>query len=219
MEPKFQTSFIPKKQNVVVSGTINANTPHKANVHGASFLIAFSIILFAISIGGAIGAYFWKYYLTKANKEYKIELSTREKQFDIALIEKLKVINTQINSARNLVDNHLALSSIFEILQKMVISDVRFMSMDLKSNGDSGNLSMNIKAQAKNLPAVAFQSEILSDMSKLGLSKIVSNPLVSSPSFELNGGVSFDFSAEINRGSMTYKRSVLGDDLGQDVSQ
>jgi hypothetical protein len=152
----------------------------------------------------------------KQNELFKKELATREGQFQIETIERLKGINFQIDSAKNLVNNHVAFSSAFEILQKLTISDVRFLSMDFKSPSENGgNLSINLKGQGKNLAAVAFQSDILSDLDQFGLTKIIRNPMVTSPSLETNGVVSFGFSAEIDGGSLSYKKAVSGEVFNQ----
>lgn len=216
MEPKFQTSFIPKKQNVVMSGTINAGAPQKPKVHGTSLFMFLGMFLFVVSLLALGGAYFWKYYLSTANEKYKTELATREKQFNVQLIEQLKAINIQIDSAKRLVDNHVAFSSVFEVLQRFTISDVRFLSMNFKSAPESnGNLSISMSGQGKNLAAVAFQSDVLADLAPYGLVKIVKNPLISMPTLESNGAVSFSFSAEIDGKSMTYGKAVSGDIFDQ----
>jgi hypothetical protein len=211
MEPKFQTSFIPKKQNVVVSGTINTGAPKKPQVHGTSLFMAIAIFLFVASLGALGGAYFWKYYLTTANTKYKEVLASREKQFNIDLIEKLKAINFQIDSAKKLVSSHIAMSSIFSILESITIADVRFLNLDVKSPAEnSGNLTINIRGYGKNLPAVAFQSDVVSDLSQFGLAKVVRNSALRDPVLEANGTVSFNFTAEVDGPSMTYKRALSG---------
>ncbi len=218
MEPKFQTSFIPKKPNVVMSGTINAGAPQKPKVHATSFFMAIGVMLFIVSLLALGGAYFWKYYLSDANKKFKEDLASREKQFNVQLIEQLKAINVQIDSAKSLVDKHVAFSSVFDVLQRFTISEVRFLSMDFKSSPESnGNLTIGMSGQGKNLAAVAFQSDVLADLDQYGLTKVVKNPLLSDPTLESNGSVSFGFSAEIDGESMTYKKAVSGDLFDQDT--
>jgi hypothetical protein len=194
----------------MVSGTINTGAPQKPKVHGTSLFMAIAIFLFVASLGVLVGAYFWKYFLTTTNKEYKEVLASREKQFNIDLIEKLKAINVQIDSAKRLVNNHVALSTAFNILEKITIEDVRFLSLDFKKAADSNAVTVNVKGYGKNLPAVAFQSDVVADLSQYNLEKVVRNPIVSNPVLEANGTVSFSFTAEIDGESVSYKKSVSG---------
>jgi hypothetical protein len=139
-------------------------------------------------------------------------LADRQKQFDIGLIEKLKAINTQIDSAKKLLDNHVAFSRVFDIIQKMTVSEVRFLNMDFKNSVENnGKLTISMKGQGKNLSAVAFQSDVLSELSNYGISNVVKNPIISSPTLDLTGSVSFSFSADIDKSAVLYSQSVTGD--------
>ena len=106
--------------------------------------------------------------------------------------------------ANKLLENHLAFSKIFDHIGKMAISDVRFLSMDLKSS-DSQKVTVSVKGLGKNLPAVAFQSDVLSSLEKYGVSTIFSNPVIQSPSLDSTGAISFGFSADVDRNSLLFK--------------
>lgn len=218
MEPKFQTSFIPKKQMTSVGGLTGNSmgsgpVQQKAKANLASAYMGLAVIVFVVSIGAVGGAYFWRSYLKSANVQYKVDLKNMEEKFDVTLIQKLKAKNIQIDSAKRLVSSHVALSQIFEIIQKFTISDVRFSSMDLKgATENDGKFVLTMKGQGKNLAAVAFQSDVLADLPKYGLNDAIRNPIISSPTLELTGSVSFGFSADIARDSISYKRSITGPD-------
>ena len=218
MEQKFQTSFIPKKQNTPMGGIMGGGSvggnqfQQRPKAHASSFFMAIAVIAFIISIGATGGAYFWKFYENSANAKYKEDLANREKQFDIKLIEDLKAVNTQIDSAKKLLENHVAFSRVFDIVQKMTVSDVRFLNMDFKDSVENnGKFTISMKGQGKNLSAVAFQSDVLSELSKYGISNVVKNPIISSPSLDLTGSVSFSFSADIDKSAVSYTQSVTGD--------
>ncbi len=217
MEPKFQTSFIPKKQITSVGGLTGNSmgsgpVQQKAKANLASAYMAIAVIVFIISVGAVGGAYFWKSYLNSANEQYKIDLAKMEEKFDINLIKKLKAKNIQIDSAKRLISNHVALSQAFDIVQRMTVSDVRFSTMDFKGDGESGGkYVLNIKGQGKNLATVAFQSDVFADLAKYGLDGAIKNPMISSPTLELTGAVSFGLTADLDRGSVSYTKSVTGE--------
>lgn len=214
MEPKFQTSFIPKKQVASVGGLTGNSMgsgpmQQRAKSSLASAYMALAIIVFVISVGAVGGAYFFKSYLKTANETYKIDLAKMEEKFDINLIQKLKAKNAQIDSAKGLVNRHVAVSQVFDLIQRMTISDVRFSTMDLKGSPETtGSYKLALKGLGKNLPAVAFQASVFSDLATYGLDKFVTNPMITSQSFDTVGAVSFDFSADISREAISYKKSV-----------
>ena len=205
MEPKFQTSFIPKKQTFSPIGSIAGGSEQKPAIRGGSLFMAIAVLLFVISIGAVGGAYFWKSYLTSKNDAYKKDLAAMEDKFQLDLIVKLKQINTQIDSAKSVLANHVAFSKIFDIVSQLTIEKVRFINMDLSGSKTSGgNLAIGLKGYGTNLAAVAFQSDVLAKLSDLGLSKVVKNPIVGDPSLEASGAVSFGFNAEIDPNSLLY---------------
>jgi hypothetical protein len=135
-----------------------------------------------------------------------------EEKFDIDLIQKLKAKNAQIDNAKSLVNKHVAVSRVFELIQQMTASDVRFTGMDLKGSPENtGSYTLSLKGQGKNLATVAFQASVFSNLANYGLEKKVTNPMITSQSFDTLGAVSFDFSSEISRDSISYKGSVLDD--------
>lgn len=205
MEPKFQTSFIPKKQVATIGGTIGGvSTQPRQKTSLSSAYMALAVILFIVSLLGVAGSFAWKYYSAQQNKNYNEQLAMREKQYKIEEIEKLKTTSVQISTADTLLKNHIAFSKIFDQIGKMAISEVRFMNMDLKVN-DSGKISVNVKGLGKNLPAVAFQSDVLGDLAKYGVSTIFTNPVIQSPGLESTGAIGFGFTADVDRSALLFK--------------
>jgi hypothetical protein len=217
MEPKFQTSFIPKKQMASVGGLTGNSIgsgpmQQRAKANLASAYMAVAIIIFVLSVGAIGGSYFWRSYLKSANETYKSDLAKMEEKFDIGLIEKLKAKNAQIDYAKGLVNKHVAVSRVFGLIEKMTASDVRFSSMDFKGAPENtGSYTLSLKGLGKNLATVAFQASVFSNLVDYGLDKNIINPMITSQSFDTVGGVPFDFSAEISRDSISYKKSVVGD--------
>lgn len=210
MEPKFQTSFIPKKPTVgmPVSGSISNKQLQKTKSPVASVFMAISVIVFVLSVGAVGGAYFWRSYLQSANQGYKNELASKEKTFNVDLIEKLKRIDLQVDSARNVLNNHVALSGIFDVIKNMTVEDVRFVSMDLKNPGNGGPLSLSLQGMGKNMPTVAFQSDILGQLSDYNLAGIVRSAAVSSPTIGETGSVSFGLTAELDASKFLYSQLI-----------
>jgi len=205
METRFQTSFIPKKPAASAIG--GASAPKRK--HGASIFMTISTVLFILSLAGAGAVYAWKQYLLSAQDSYKQTLSTREQQFNIDLIEQLKGENVKIDMAKQLIQNHLALSQIFDIIGRLTIENVRFMSMDVTApTTGSDGVKVSLQGYGTSLSAVAFQSDVLNQLDQYGLRKVVKNPILSNPSIGTGNTVSFGFSATIDPASLSYENSV-----------
>jgi len=217
METKFQTSFIPKKP-LISPNVMMQRAPRRL----VSVFIIFAVIVFIISLAGLGGAYLWKGYLTSSQVNFKQQLADREKLFDINLITQLKQANVQIDTARQLLDSHVAMSQIFGIISQFTTVSSRFLSMDLTTKdtqSNSNGVKISMKGYGKDLSSVAFQSDVLGKLEEIGLRNIVKNPILSDPSRDEDGKVTFGFTATIEPSSLSYKKSVLGSPTASSTDQ
>jgi hypothetical protein len=205
METRFQTSFIPKKPTASAIGGVSA----PKHAHGASIFMTIATVLFILSLVAAGAVYAWDRYLQSAQNAYKVTLSTREQQFNIDLIEQLKGEKVKIDLARQLLNNHLALSQIFGIIGSLTAENVRFMSMDLTAGkASSDGIKVDLEGYGTSFAAVAFQSDVLNQLDQYGLRNVVKNPVLSNPTVGSNNAVSFGFSATIDPSGLSYEGSV-----------
>lgn len=224
METQFQTSFIPKKPlpSVGTAGvSIGVPTRLKPSRAG-SWLLNIGILLFVVSLGAGGAVYAWKTVLSRNQESYKQQLADRQKQFNPALIQQLKQANTKIDSAKQILSSHIALSNIFDIISRLTIEKVRFLSMDAttpsiggaqgangqQAGANSSDVQFTLTGYGANLSAVAFQAEVLGELEKYGLQSIVKNPVVSEPAIDENGLVSFSFTAEIDPANLIYMKGT-----------
>jgi len=166
-------------------------------------------VLFILSIAGAGGAYAYEQYLISAQNTYKDQLVARENQFNLNLIEQLKAQNVKIDIARQVLNNHIALSQIFDMISRLTIENVRFMNLDVSvptSGGDG--VKVALQGYGTSFSAVAFQSDVLNQLDQYGLRKVVKNPILSNPTQGANNTVSFGFSATIDPASLSYEKMV-----------
>lgn len=208
METKFQTSFIPKKQ-LSQSGTSISSTHYGIS----SLFVVLGVIIFVASLAGAGGAYFWNDHLSALQVQYKQDLAARQQEFNISKIEDLKQSQNKIDLARQLVNNHLALSQIFDILGRFTIEGVRFMNLDVSApsgiGAGSDSIKVSMRGYGTTFPSVAFQSDVLSQLEKYGLKKVIKNPILSDPSLDSTGSVSFGFGATIDSSNFLYKNMIV----------
>jgi hypothetical protein len=80
--------------------------------------------------------------------------------------------------------------------------------MDLTADKAGEEIKVSLKGYGTSLSAVAWQSDVLGNLERYGLRKVVKNPILSDPALDSNGTVSFGFTASIDPASMTYERSL-----------
>ena len=207
MDPKFQTSFIPKKPVAGSQQGISAIRRPKSG--GTNIFMSIAVFLFVISLVAVGGAYIWKQYLISTQVQYRQELTDRENKFDISQIETLKSATIQISTAKQLLRQHLALSRIFDIISKLTVESVRFLSLDLTAPESSADgLKITMSGYGVNLSTLAFQSSVFGSLEQYGLHDVVKNPILSNPALDQSGTVSFNFSATVDPSKLSYQKIV-----------
>jgi hypothetical protein len=195
MDPKFQTSFIPKKAM--------AETTYRS---GISLFMLLSIIIFLVTLGIAGYVYLEKQSLVK-NILYEQDLIKQNKgSFNSGTIENIVTLDSRINTATVLLHNHIAVTPIFDLLSKRTLKNVRFKDFtftnNLKSQSGTSGLGISMSGTALSWETLASQAD---EFGKQDLKYIIQEPKVSSFSLNSDGSVSFIFSALIDPSFLSYK--------------
>lgn len=214
MDTKFQTSFIPKKPILMDQKVVH---------HGSttSIFMFISVLVFIFSIAGAVFSLIWKDVLIKQQTQYAIDLKKAESRFDIATIEKLKKASVKIETATQLLKNHLAVSEIFNIISLLTADGIRFTSFEFSpstvsndpNNTESSNgIKISMKGVGSSFSAIAWQSDVFGKSAKFGTNKVVKNPILTDLQLDpLTGNVAFSFTAEINPEDLNYEKQIVGE--------
>jgi hypothetical protein len=210
METKFQTSFIPKKP---LPGDPNLkHTPATSSI-----LMLIAVILFVASLGGAGFTFLAKGYLEKVQEDSRKNLADNEKRFNLPLIEELKKANTKIDLAKQLIQNHIAVSEALNIIANLTAEKVYFTSFQFLA-GDAKATTYRIKMAgvADSFNSIAFQSDVFGKSSKYGTNKVIKNPILSDLSVSDAGDVKFNFTGDIGVDDISYDK-VFGETLDQEA--
>jgi hypothetical protein len=189
MDGKFQPSFIPKKSLIV------SDKPVRHGSFGFLTLIAVTLLLASLAAAGGVVA--WQKLLAVKIQQNEETLKKTRDQFDPALIQELKRMNTRIEVAKDLLNNHLSVSSFFALLSELTLKSVRFKNFSYSIQGNK--VSVTMRGDADNYKAVALQSDVF------GKNKYILEPIISNLSPEAGGNVAFDFSALIDPSIVLFK--------------
>ena len=181
------TSFIPKTR-------LTASTYRRKSV-GIGFFI--SLLLLLLSAGVFGGLYFYKKSLRTEIDSAAASLELAKKAFDENLIAELNRLNSSINVAKILFNEHQATSQIFKLIGDFTLKDVSFSNFSYNFNGKSAVVSMN--GEAKSYANVAIQAKMFEE------SDFIDKVIFSGLSLKGAGKVSFNVELSFNPSYAIYK--------------
>ena len=219
MDSAGQTSFIPKKP-------ISAPS-YSYSERGVSIVTIICVIIFFGTVAFAIGAYFYQKHLYAQLKQVSNNLEEARSGFEIDTIKALKRLDTRIESVKSLLDQHIAVSAYFDILENATLQTVRFnyLSLSSKSNTSVGGAAVLDNPLATTLPqnsiqfkmsgvaqsytSVALQAELF------GKTKGFKEPIFSNLGLNDTGAVTFSVAALLDPQVLRYRTAILNQSSNQ----
>ena len=193
METKFSTSFIPK--------TTLEPVAHDTKRPMGLFMFV-SIIIFFVSVMVAAGAFGWHKYLESRRVTMKTDLEKNIKAFEPDTIEEYVRLNKRIETAKELLSKHVAVSYVFDFLTENTLGSVSFS--DFKYNlGNDGVASLAMNGVAKSYNAVAYQSSVF------GKERSLDGLIFSNLDLDASGNVVFNLATKINPAFIAYTRKAV----------
>lgn len=194
-EQKFTTSFIPKKQTSAVS------SGGRIKKKGSDLFTLVAFVIFITMIVVAVGTFLYKIKLENDIQTQREQIKTASESIDKEFLDEILRLDTRVNSVKRLLDNHLAPSKIFPILEENTYKTLKFNNLSYSINGRDVVLSGS--GIAAGFPTIVLQSDAYGDA---GLRDVIFSGLG-----ETNGGlVTFSFSAKMGLDKIEYKSGVSG---------
>jgi hypothetical protein len=203
MPASFQTSFIPKKSLI-------AETT-KAKKSGINLVAIIAAIIFIIALLLSGAAFLYNAYLSQSIATNEAKLAKAKEGYEPATIEELRHLNGRIEASKELIKNHIALSPLFESLERDTLASVRFVRFDYGYSSD-GKIKLTMDGAARSFGAIALQSD------QFGKSRYLKSPIFSNLNLDRDGNVTFSFSALVDPALISYERLKLEASAGTDTS-
>lgn len=209
MEGKFQTSFIPKKP---VGSQPNLTKPaHTTNLFSIIVTIIFVTVLL---LSGLVFAYkmMVQQKNDRLNEELQAEIAKLRAQD--ASINELIRLDTRVESAKKLLNQHVALTSFFEFLSSSTLKTIQYKNFKYTQNPDN-KVVITMNGVSQSFTALAQQSDLLLDPET---QKSLKNPVISNYTLDPDGRVVFTFAGELNPQTFLYKNTVVSAESADEVS-
>ena len=191
MEPKFQSSFIPKGP-LATSGTATKVSRQSDK----SLLATLAVFIFVLSVLLSLGGFGYEWYLKKSLVEMSGSLKEAEASLDPDTINEISNLDQRIISTKNIIDNHKIISPFFSYLEASTVSLVRFTEFRYESI--NSELSLSVRGESKGYSALALQSQIFNT------SKYIKDVIFGDLSLNEKGDVNFSFKAKLDPSIISY---------------
>jgi hypothetical protein len=195
MDPRFQTSFIPKKPIIAQARSI---APSSINL-----ITLIATILFIVVLALAGAAFFYKGLLAKQIAEDKATLGRARDAFDPKLIAQIVRLDTRIETANRLMASHISVDPLFEFISSITLQSVRFRDFGFSYAGPD-KILVSMTGQAKNYASVALQSD------ELYKQKSFQNVKIGDMALDQAGNISFTVSATVDSKLLSYSAAFKG---------
>jgi hypothetical protein len=196
MEPKFQTSFIPKQSLSQVP------TPTRKTSHSPVFALGTVIatVIFILAVTASALLFLYEQYLSSSIKSDQQSLAKAREAFEPALIQELTRLDQRIEAANQILDQHIAPSGLFNLLQTITLQNVQFTSFSYDNGtASAGLVHISLTGRAKSFKSVALQSDVV------GTNQYLRNAAITNLGLDQSGNVSFDLTADVDARLVSYQ--------------
>ncbi|MDO8590035.1 MAG: hypothetical protein Q7R69_02080 [bacterium] len=196
MDPKFQSSFIPK-------GPFAAPVPGVSmgpKTKDTSLLAVLALAVFIVSIVAAAGVFGYKFYLKYSIDQMGVALEAARATLSPGTIRELTRLDNRIISTKDLIAAHSILTPLFEFLEVSTPKTVRFN--DFSYVRTEQGLEFTLRGEARGYAALAFLADMFSK------SQYFKNAIFSDLNLNAKGDVNFSFKAVVDSSLVSYKREV-----------
>ncbi len=187
MDPKFQTSFIPKKS-------------YEESPKGANLLTLIAGAIFLVTLLGSGGVYLYNKSVNQQITASKATIQTERDSFELPFIDLLTRLDGRIEAGKKLLGAHVALSPLFGFFGANMLQSMRFDSLAYTQTPQK--ISVTAHGQAQSYQSIALQSDIFAQ------NRLIQNVIFSDFSLDQTGAIAFTFSATVNPDLVSYSKSL-----------
>ena len=197
MDPKFRSSFIPKKSIVT-----KISKPKR--YHSFNILTFVSTVIFVVSLVVAGGVFVYGRLIEDSIDRKGIELSNVLQTIDLELIEEFKALDKKLRTAEELLSRHTAMTLFFDFLESSTLQNVQYNDFNYILDPD-GTININMEGVARSFNSVTLQSDIFRD------SDIILDPVFSNLKLDELGNVLFNITAKVDPSFVLYRNTFSAD--------
>lgn len=197
--PNVPTSFVPHQTKSTRTKSV------VPNVSGVFSVLAYGVLV--IVLIGSVGLFFYARLLTATKAARVEELAHAEASIDPLTVRDLARLSHRLSAGQGLLDQHVAFSNFFFVIEKLIPQNVRFTGLHVLTDS-AGTTKVRGNGVAKSFNALALASESFSADNNVRdalFSHITVDPKT--------GTVGFDFVATLDTSLIIYTPTDTGNEF------
>lgn len=196
MEPKFQSTFIPR-------GPVAETSPLSlgSKVRRKSLISFVAILLFVISGLSAIGVFSYRIYLDYRIRQMGQDLEDARTALAPQTVIELINLNNRITSVEELIKKHQVLSPLFIFLEENTPVSVRYTEFNYSVT--TKGIDLVLKGEARGYADLAAASSIFNK------SQYFKSPVFSDLTLNERGNVVFSMKTFVDTSLISYENLVV----------
>ncbi len=194
MDPKFQTSFIPKNP------TLSQSKASTISIPGGNIFNTLAVTLFILTLL-LIGVLFgYEMILNGKIDDANKQIIATKDSYQIDAIQNIIDANFRITSTKTILSNHVATSELFKLFQTLTVKKVRFNNFLFSNKGGIYTVVMDVEAQSYNA--------LLQQYDTLLKSTDIQNPRFTGFDLTASGNVKSKLTASVDPNSVSYNKTM-----------
>lgn len=191
MDPKFRSSFIPKRPVASPGGGGKVKVYHSFNL--ITFL---GTLIFIAALVGSGGAFAYQRILQGDVNTLGSQLAQVKDELDLTQIASDEQLASRLSTAKTLLQKHNVASLIFTMLERDTLHNVAWSGLSIKA--DTGMLTITAGGTASSYNALSLQEDVLERES------LLIKPMIKGIKLGDTGQIEFTFSAQVDTGQIGY---------------
>jgi hypothetical protein len=190
-----KTSFIPKQS----MGSVPGRAPQRRRHFNVFNFVGMIIFLCGMIL--AVGVFIYKDMAQRELDAKRTQLEQEKSSFSQGDILGLRALDRRILVAQTLLDQHLAPSVVFEMLEERTQTDVQFVEFSY-TRRESGSVELVFDGKAMRFNTVGLQSQQLASAPELA------SVIFSDVDIDVEDNVNFTITSEADTSELAY--STIG---------
>lgn len=200
MDNQIKTSFIPRK-TIDAPANFQTGAPRSRQV-GKTILSLIATFIFLGVIALGVLVYTWQIKIKKDITNQVEAMQIARQSFDEKFVQDASRLNTRIEAAQKMLQNHVAPSAIYSLLEEYTLQTVSFGQFSFKDNLD-GTIAVSGSGEAARYESIVLQSDAF------GKSGYLRNVIFTNLRPDQNNqNVGFSFQATLDPKLILYRNSL-----------
>jgi hypothetical protein len=148
LSPGIPTSFVPKQV---------APETRRPRATGTNLFLMVALLIGGLALVATIGTYLYDRYLKHQLEVHAEQLAVAKRDVNQDQVEEFVRLRDRLSYGQDLLNNHVALSQVFDTLETATLTNVKYKSLKMTVANDH-TAQLEIEGSARNFNALAAQS-------------------------------------------------------------